>query len=496
MQNMKRKEIIIVGGGTAGWMTANILAHSFKEANVSISLIESENVPVIGVGEGSTPALRNFFDLLNIRESDWMPACNATHKTGIQFDNWSTVKGYQKYFHSFPSMVDQQTQNHFIHNAQLRAAGINLPANPSDFYLAAKIAQENKKPLANDNFPFEIDYAYHFDSNLLGKFLQNLAVNSSVNHVIGHVNDCKINSNNDIEYVVLEDDKQIHGDLFIDCSGFKGILINRLQGVEFVSYEKELFNDAAIAISTPLSSDSIKAQTKSTALKYGWAWQIPLSNRIGNGYVYSSKYVNKESAEQEFKEFLQVDGKELSVRHLSFKLGRLNKHWQGNCLAVGLSQGFIEPLEATALLLIQQTVGKFVDAYQQGNFNSQHRDNFNQQINNDFDGIKDYIVLHYTLNSRQDTEYWCDNRDNLAHMSNRLQQLILGWQTGRDISKLVVKLGLHNHYPISSWYAILAGYGYFPSDLRATEQSAYIDVLPKTQEFLRRCALNFPRYNN
>ncbi|MGJ8694015.1 MAG: tryptophan halogenase family protein [Thalassotalea sp.] len=499
----KSKKIVIVGGGTAGWMTANILAYSFRDANISISLVESPEVGIIGVGEGSTPALRNFFDLLNIKESDWMPACNATYKAGIRFNDWSTVKGYESYFHPFPSTLDVHTQKSFFYNAQLRATGIDLSANPNDFYITAQLTEQHKKPIANDNFPFEIDYAYHFDANLLGQYLKKVAIGNGVNHIIGHVNEVVFsntqNSNNqhsntyDINAVALKNGEQISGDFFIDCTGFKGLLINQLPGVEFISYADELHNDSAIAMSTPLTGETMAAQTVSTALKYGWAWQIPLTNRYGNGYVYSSKYVNKADAEQELKAHLKIDDNQ-EVRHLSFKLGRNNKHWQNNCLAVGLSQGFIEPLEATALLLIQQTIGKFVSAYKQGDFSNSYQGQFNQQINNDFDGIKDYIVLHYTLNSRNDTRYWQDNHKHLTNMSARLKELVKGWHAGLDVSQLVHKLALHEHYPIPSWYAILAGYGYFPAELKAPTSQNNTHGFKQSQNFLSRCSLNFPAY--
>lgn len=486
------KSIIIVGGGTSGWMTANILAHSFKDIN--ITLVESPEVPIIGVGEGSTPALRNFFDLLNIREDEWMPECNATYKTGIRFNNWSTVEDYESYFHSFPSTIDQHIQKNFFYNAQLRATGIDLSANPSSFYLAAKISEQKKLPIANENFPFEIDYAYHFDAGLLGKYLKKIAMGNGVNYKVGHVKDTKLSKDYDIKAVILKDNQKIAGDFFIDCSGFKGLLINKLPHIEFISYQDELYNDSAVAISTPLDSDAIGAQTEATALKYGWAWKIPLTNRNGNGYVYSSRYVNKEQAEQELKKHLDITNSEQEVRHLSFKLGRKNKHWKNNCLAVGLSQGFIEPLEATALLLIQQTVGKFVDAYQQGGFTNKFQEKFNHQINSDFDGIKDYIVLHYTLNSREDSEYWKNNSNNLKNISPRLQKLLQGWKSGLDISQLVLKLGLQEYYPIPSWYAILAGHGYFPIKLKSPSDKHQVQGLDKSREFLRRSLLNYPKY--
>jgi len=533
-KKLNTKNIIIVGGGTAGWMTANILAYSLRDIDISITLIESPDVGIIGVGEGSTPALRNFFDLLKIEESDWMPACNATYKTGIRFNGWSTIKGYESYFHAFPSSLDIHTQKSFFYNAQLRATGIDLPANPSDFYISAKISEQHKSPLANQNFPFEVDYAYHFDSNLLGKYLKKVAVNQGVKHITGHVNDIDLASNHDIQSIILKNGKKIKGDLFVDCTGFKGLLINKMPDIEFVSYSDELHNDSAIAISTPLSrnksdeqsgnqlgnqlGNKIAAQTESTALKHGWAWKIPLTNRYGNGYVYSAKHVSKAEAEKEFKAYLKLTSNEINtddqetphennigikkagsennekIRHLSFKLGRNNKHWQNNCLAVGLSQGFIEPLEATALLLIQQTVGKFVDAYQSGDFTNKNQLHFNEQINKEFDGIKDYIVLHYTLNSRNDTPYWQENRAHIKNMAPRLNILIQGWQKGLDISKLVHKLGLHEHYPIPSWYSILAGYGFFPYSLQTPSINHVTEGFEKSQDFIERCSLNFPDY--
>ncbi|MBU3005550.1 tryptophan halogenase family protein [Paraglaciecola arctica] len=488
------KKIIIVGGGTAGWMAANILAYSFKKSNIEICLIESPEISTVGVGEGSTPALRNFFDLLNIKESDWMPACNATFKTGIRFNDWSTVKDYESYFHSFPSELDFHTQNSFFYNARLRASGINVNANPSDFYLSSSISQLRKHPIPKENFPFEIDYAYHFDSSLLGKYLQKVAKDLGVKHVVAHVENIKITREDRVSSVELKNGEVVKGDFFIDCTGFKGVIINQFPDTEFVSYGSQLLNDSAVTISTPLTNRKISAATESTALDCGWTWKIPLTNRYGNGYVYSSKHISKEDAEKELKTHLNILDDNIAVRHLSFKLGRNNKHWNRNCLAVGLSQGFIEPLEATALLLIQQTVGKFVDYFEKGKFTNKYQTDFNNSVNSDFDGIKEYVLLHYTLNTRRDTPYWIENSKNFSNMDARILKLLHGWRNGADISQLIVKLGLSEYYPIPSWYAILSGNGYFPQDLNLPNRNHTNDNFKDAKLFIQRCTMNYIDY--
>jgi hypothetical protein len=237
-----------------------------------------------------------------------------------------------------------------------------------------------------------------------------------------------------------------------------------------VSFSDNLFNDAAVAMPTPMG-DTIGSHTVSTAMKHGWCWEIPLTNRHGNGYVYSSAHCSADAAEHELREKLGLLDSKVEARHLKMRIGRVERHWNRNCLAVGLSQGFIEPLEATALLFIQRTVQQFVECVERGDLDDAARARFNDQVNQHFEGTRDYIVTHYKTNSRTDTAYWRDNAAN-PRISPALQELYALWMSGRGIASEVGEQRLGKGYPIFSWYSILAGMGIFPARERLRKPAA------------------------
>jgi tryptophan 6-halogenase len=283
------RRIVIVGGGTAGWMTALIFAKSLIERGVEITLLESPTVPTVGVGEGSTPWLRGFFDMLEIEESDWMPACEATYKCGISFEGWSTKPGFERYFHPFASLLDNLTMTQFVHNVEARINGANVHAHPDRFFIAARLAAGRRAPKAHAQFPFDVWHAYHFDATLLGHFLHKKAVERGVRYKSCHVTNATLDNKGAIASVSTREGETVTADLFVDCSGFAGLLIDKALEVPFISFADNLFNDAAVAMPSPIG-DSIPSETVSTALKHGWAWKIPLTSRYGNGYVYSTQF--------------------------------------------------------------------------------------------------------------------------------------------------------------------------------------------------------------
>ena len=485
------KKIVIVGGGTAGWMTAMILANSLLRQGVEISLVESPVVGIIGVGEGSTPWLRGFFDSLGIEEAEWMPECNATYKCGITFDKWSTKPGFESYFHPFASMLDNLTMTQFVHNAQARANGADLHAHPNRFFIASRLAEKNLAPKPNRNFPFDVWYGYHFDAVLLGEFLHKKAVERGVKYRSCHVTHANLNERGEIASIATKEGETITADFFVDCTGFAGMLIQKALATPYVSFANNLFNDSAVAMPTPLG-DAIPSQTVSTALKHGWEWKIPLTNRFGNGYVYSSAFCSPDEAEHELRERLGLLESDTPARHLQMKIGRVTKHWNKNCLAVGLSQGFIEPLEATALLFIQRTATGFVEFVEKGDLSEAAQGKFNQRVNEHFEGTRDYIVTHYKTNSRTDTDYWRANAANM-NLSDSLQQLYATWMAGKSIAAGVGKQVIGKGYPIFSWYCIMSGMGIFPDqqDLRpATADESQYDVA-EIDNLLQRSAANF-----
>jgi tryptophan 6-halogenase len=458
------KHIAIVGGGTAGWMTANLLRHRWAQLNVEVTLIESADIATIGVGEGSTPFLRHFFRTLGIEECDWMPACDATFKSSIRFPGWSSVAGYESYVHPFFSEADRELGNQFFTNACLRRRGQAADANPQDFFLAAELARQRRAPVGTD-------YAYHFDAGKLGAFLRSHAVGLGVRHLIDTVARVEQQENGDIAAVHLKSGARIDADLFVDCSGFNGLLITETLGEPFHTYRDNLFNDRAIAIPTPLvDGEDIPCETVSTALRHGWAWQIPLTTRYGNGYVYSSDFVSDDEAERELREVLGAAAEGATARRLRMRVGSVKQHWRQNCVAIGLSQGFIEPLEATALMLIQLSVEQFIAALEDDRFGRARQRAYNERVNAMFEGVRDYVVAHYQLNTRRDTDYWRANRSN-KNISDRLASLLEVWDRGGDFEAELESHGAGLMYLRPSWYCLLAGMGRFPAELRAAPQA-------------------------
>jgi len=486
------RHVCVVGGGTAGWMTALMLATSAYGLRLKVTVLESPQVGIIGVGEGSTPWLRGFFDGLGIEESEWMPACNATFKSGITFQDWSTKPGFERYFHPFASMLDNMTMHQFVDNVHERLDGADVHAHPDRFFVAATLARQARGPRPARTFPFDVWYGYHFDATLLGQFLGRKAVEHGVRHLQGHVTQVLLKEGGDIDRLQLDDGDTLAADFFVDCTGFASLLIGKALLTPFIPYAENLFNDAAIAMPTPLEGP-IESQTVSTALRFGWAWKIPLTNRCGNGYVYSSAHCSADEAETELRRHLGMLDSDVSARHLKMRVGRMAKQWHRNCVAVGLSQGFIEPLEATALLFVQRTAAMLVEALENGELGPAMQDKFNETMRIRFENTRDYIVAHYKTNSRTDTDYWRANAENM-NLSASLQQVLTTWMSRKPLAAGLKSGRFGQGYPIVSWYALLAGMGVFPdaADLQPPTAHQARHRMDTVDDFVQRSALNFP----
>ena len=491
----KPNHILIVGGGTAGWMAANLMAQRWLQQGINISLVESPDIGIIGVGEGSTPQLKAFMDKIGADESDWMPRCNATYKVGISFHNWSTKPGFDSYFHPFPAQPDRENYRAFVHHCYLRRQGFDIDAHPNRYFLPAYLASNQLGPHPNHNFPFEVLYGYHFDSQLLGEYLRDLAVNRGVTHIQGNVNKVLQDEQGNITAVQLQDDDLLQADFFVDSTGFRSLLLQQTLKVPFVSFDSNLFNDSAVVMPTPQGNE-YNSQTISTAMKCGWAWEIPLTNRVGNGYVYSSAFCSADDAENELRQKTGSLDSDIEARHLQMNVGQVDKHWHRNCIAVGLSQGFIEPLEATALHIVQETVETFIASFEEGGYTAQNRERFNEILTRRFEGVRDYIVCHYRANSRNDTDYWRANAAN-ENLSISLKNLLRTWLDKGDLTQEIQRQDISRYYNTISWHCLLAGYGLFPdhTTLTAVGEDKKICDLSKIDEFIRRCALNFEKHS-
>ncbi|MCK7593895.1 tryptophan halogenase family protein [Pseudomarimonas salicorniae] len=485
-------DVCVVGGGTAGWMAASMMAKFWADQPVRLSVVESPDIGIVGVGEGSTPSLKGFFDYLDIDEAEWMPACQATYKLGIRFVGWSRRPGFGSYFHPFPSDLDDRSAPAFYYHAFARRNGVDLPAHPDRFFLNTLLADQRRGPHADHNFPFRLAYGYHFDAQLIGRFLRGWATRRGVEHIEATVAEVERGEDGDIQALRCSDGRRIEADFFVDSTGFRSLLLQRALGVRFLSFADNLFNDRAVVAQTPLDDPTAPpCETRATALSAGWCWRIPLTARSGNGYVYSSRFIEPEAAEREFRDHLGLDA-DAGVRHLEMKVGRVESAWSNNCLAVGLSQGFVEPLEATALHVVQETVQRFLEAFEEGGRTARLRERFNHQINRRVEGIRDYIVCHYRASQRDDSEYWraCAG---IEALSPSLRELLGVWFAGGDLAEEIKRQQIGAYYAPLSWHCLLGGYGVYPDPARLRSPEARMQRfdLARIDDFLARCALNF-----
>lgn len=459
--NTPPSNILIIGGGTAGWMAANLMSHRWSKLGCVITLVESKSIGTVGVGEGTTPFFQGFFDRLGIQESEWMKAANATYKCGISFPDWITAPHKTSYFHPFYSYIDSPQVPLFFSNANFRREGLDVDAHPDDFFVTSKLALQCRSPIAKEEISQRLDYGYHFDAGLLGEFLKVKGIERGVRHIDDKVSDVRLDLNADIASVITVNSGELCADLFVDCSGFKGLLIQQALGEEMISYQSQLFNNAAVAIPTALDGDEeLSSETVSKALSHGWVWHIPLASRYGNGYVYSRDYLSPEEAEIELRRHLGEKAEGVKALHLSWTPGRISKHWKNNCVAIGLSQGFLEPLEAPMLNIIQRSIENFVELYEKSGFTREYQQEFNNDINSLIDGTRDYLQAHYKLNGRDDSQYWKDCRSNTC-LSKELSSILDGWISNCNFDQ-VLRENIHNQvYFKTSWYCILAGMDHF-----------------------------------
>lgn len=490
-------DIVVLGGGSAGWITACLLQRHLASKGGSVTVVESPEIGIIGVGEGSTPQLKAFFDQLGIEEAEWMPACDATYKLGIRFTGWSEREDFESYYHPFPGPVDLHTEPHFVHNCLLARHAFDVPAHPDDWYLATRLSEAGRGPHPSEVFPFAPSYGYHFDAYKLGAFLRDWAVTRGVVHRPMKVVAVERSEDGDITALLGEDGDRVEGEFFVDCSGFRARLAQQELGGRFLSFSDNLFNDRAVVIPTSHSA-AFRPQTDAVAMSAGWRWAIPLTTRQGNGYVYSSRHISDEDAEAELRVALGLAPEEgPDARVLEMKVGRLENSWTHNCLAAGLAQGFLEPLEATALHIVIATALEFVQAFEAGGYSDRHRDAFNSSIAARYEGIRDYIVAHYRLSQRRDTPYWRENAGN-HNLSVGLKTMMTAWFRQQDLLAANDEAyGGNRYYANASWHCLFAGLGTFPP--KEKMQPPPGDVRPadlgEVQRILDISLENFARYD-
>lgn len=440
--------IVVAGGGTAGWMTAAALARTLGNV-IDLTLVESEAIGTIGVGEATIPPLVAYNRLLNINEAEFMRTTQATFKLGIEFENWK-VDG-EKYFHSFGTTGRDHWAANFLH-FWLYGLRKGHTASYDDYCLELKAAYAEKFAQLPDN---RLNYAYHLDSSLYAAFLRRMAEGDGATRIEGKIAEVELDPvNGNIAALRLDSGKRIEGDLFIDCTGFRALLIGGALHVGYDDWTHWLPCDGAVAVQTASVRPAIP-YTRAIAHDAGWQWRIPLQHRQGNGIVYCSRYLDKDAAADRL--LSTVEGKILTdPNFIRFTTGARRKQWHRNCVAVGLSGGFMEPLESTSIHLIQRAVLRILRMLPASGEVSQHDiDEFNDQQLTDMVQIRDFLILHYKATERGDSAFWRQCRD--MDIPDTLKHKIdLFRETGRVFRKNE-ELFVEN-----SWIQVMMGQGIVP----------------------------------
>ncbi len=407
MQASPIKTVVIVGGGTAGWMSATALA-TLLRGRYAIRLVESDEIGIVGVGEATIPMISRFNALAGIDENAMLKVTQGTFKLGIEFVNWGKMG--ERYMHGFGDLgQDLWTARFYQYWLKMRALG---RAKELDAYsITRAAAYANKFMPARADMPNSplagIAHAYHFDASLYARFLRSLAEQRGVRRTegkIGHVT--RRADNGHVEAVVLENGERIEGDLFIDCSGFRALLIEGALETGYEDWSAWLPCDRALAVPCK-AADKLLPYTRATAHTAGWQWRIPLQHRTGNGHVYCSAYLSDEQAQATL--MANLDGKALAEpRMVKFTTGMRKQSWNKNVVAIGLSSGFLEPLESTSIHMIQSSIARLIDFFPDQGFSQVAIDTYNRQSRFEYERIRDFIILHYKLNQRDDAPFWKD----------------------------------------------------------------------------------------
>lgn len=471
MDSTKVKKVVIVGGGTAGWMTAASLAKLIGK-NLDITLIESDEIGTVGVGEATIPTMMTLHQLLKINEQEFMAEVQATFKLGISFENWKNVD--QAYIHSF-GFTGQDCWAAGFQHFWLKGKERGISKEFGDYSVELQAAKANKFAVLPNN---GLNYAYHIDASLYAKFLRRLAERHNTKRVEGKITVVNQHDNGDIKSVVLASGKIIQGDLFIDCSGFAGLLIEKTLNTEFEDWSQWLPCDSAIAVQTRSVRDPIP-YTRAIARESGWQWRIPLQSRVGNGLVFCSKYLTDQEATQTL--LSNLEGEVLTEpRVIKFRTGQRTQHWNRNCIALGLAGGFVEPLESTSIHLIQRGIIRLMQMFPFDGVVEPDVQEFNTQMKDEFYFIRDFIVMHYHLTERTDTEFWrhCKTMkipDSLQHRLDLFKKTGRIFQQAGDV------------FAENSWSQVMLGQGLIPEHYHPIVDMMSDDEL---EQFLKKISIS------
>ena len=447
MKHQKIKHVVIAGGGTAGWMAAAAVSKLLGKT-VKVSLVESEEIGTVGVGEATIPTLLTLHELLKIKEQDFISAVGGTFKLGISFENWHDVG--KDYIHSFGYTGKDCWAAGFQH-FWLKGKELGISKDFGEYCNEWAAAKQNRfAVLPNQN----LNYAYHFDSSRYAAFLRKIAEEHGAVRIEGKIDSVQQHEQTGfITGLRLEDGQQIEGDFFVDCTGFRGLLIEQTLHAGYDDWQHWLPCDSALAVQTENVQPPIP-YTRSIAHEAGWQWRIPLQHRTGNGMVYCSKFWSRDEAEAKLRGNLEGE-LVTDPRPIKFQTGTRRRHWVKNCVAVGLSSGFMEPLESTSIHLIQRSIVRFMQMFPSDGVRQPDIDEFNNQMKFEIENIRDFIILHYHVTNRTDTPFWrhCRTMEIPESLQHRIDLFI---ETGR-VFKVPTELFGEN-----SWTQVMLGQGLSP----------------------------------
>lgn len=453
MQQSPVSKLLIVGGGTAGWMAAAALS-KFLGGQLDIALVESDQIGIVGVGEATIPQIKHLNRALELDEREFVAKTQGSFKLGIEFINWRQTG--HAYLHNFGSIGLNLNSTHF-HHYWLRSREAGNPLDLWDYCVNTQAARRGRfGPMDKlGSSPLNgIAYAYHFDAALYGQYLRSYAEARGVRRIEGRIVDVHRHAERgDISEVELESGDRIAADFFIDCSGFRGLLIEQALETGYEDWTHWLKCDRAFAVPCE-NSGPIRPYTQSMAHKAGWQWRIPLQHRTGNGHVFSSAYTDEEAARQILLD--NLEGRPLAdPRLIRFTTGRRRKFWNRNCVALGLASGFLEPLESTSIHLIQSGISRLVPLFPDGADTAALSAEYNRQMGLEFEKIRDFLILHYHLNERTDSPFWIDCRE-MDVPETLKRKMALFKASGRLYHEQ------EDLFTDSSWLQVMLGQGLMP----------------------------------
>lgn len=490
---MKRIEnIVIVGGGTSGWMTAAALAKALQ-GQVNVSLVESDEIGTIGVGEATIPIISLFNRMLELDENEFIRATQATFKLGIEFLNWGQIG--DRYIHGFGGVGPPGNWTVDFHHYWLKQHLAGKGGDIHGFSLNTAACASNRfmRPSgAPPNSPLsQIAYAFHFDASLYAKFLRKYSEARKVKRIEGKVIDANLDGESgNVDSIQLADGNQIAADLFIDCSGFRGLLIEEALKTGYEDWSHWLPCDRAMAVPCE-SVDPLTPYTRATADSAGWRWRIPLQHRTGNGHVYCSSFISDEDATESL--LRNLDGKALAEpRPIRFVTGRRRLAWNKNVVSIGLAGGFVEPLESTSIHLVQMGIQHLLTNFPSASIDSADRDQYNNAMHAEYEWVRDFIILHYKATERDDTPFWRHCRDMKIPdtLQHRIDLFRSHGRVFREGSELFMK---------PSWLQVMLGQRIVPRSyhplvdlLSEKEMDAY---LANVEQLIAKCVQTMPTHS-